>query len=200
LGGHNASICPGISIPVMITRVCFPMHLPCQDTKRPFSGRCATLSSHEGNRSILVGPFCRVYVELLPPRRNSPPTDAPTSHFYVLARPSSHHTREVARCWIRVSTLLCCEGYSVSNITIAGYGEIQSRNSRGSVNGWMATKIIITTTRILNTAWVIRTQWEWCRKAWPRVSCRFQAGHLTPFTSLNNPAIRSVCRGTLLET
>ena len=52
-----------------------------------------------------MGPFCRVYVGSLSPRRTCLPIDVPTSCFHVLARLSSHHPCEVARCWIRVSTL-----------------------------------------------------------------------------------------------
>jgi len=107
-----------------------------------------------------VGPFCRVYVESLLPIRNILPIDASTSCLHVPARLSSHHTREVARCWIRVSTILYCEGRGVSNVTIIGYGITPSRNCLGSANGWTATKTIITTTHILSTAWVIRMQWE----------------------------------------
>lgn len=165
--------CTATSIPALVTRVCVPMHFHCQDTEVPFSGRWRTLSPHESNRGILVGPFCRVYVDSLSHRRTCLPIDAPTSCFHVLARLSSHHTCEVARCWIRVSTLLCCEGRDLSYIPMAGYGTTQSRNYHGSANGWTATKTITSTTHILSIAWVIRTQWEWCHKAWHRVSCPF---------------------------
>ncbi len=102
------------------------------------------------------------------------PIDASTSCFHVLARLSSHHTCEVARRWIRVITLLCCEGHGPSNITMVGYGTTQSRNYRGSANGWTATKTITSTTHTPSTAWVIRTRWEWCPKAWRQVSCPFR--------------------------
>lgn len=140
----------------------------------PFSGCCRTLSPHESNRSILVGPFCRVYVKSPSPSRNCLLIGPATSCRHVLARLKSHHTREVARCWIRVSTLLCREDRGLSNITIAVYGTTQSRNCRGSGNGWMATKIIIFTTHTLSTAWVIQTQWAWCPKARRQVSCPLQ--------------------------
>jgi hypothetical protein len=83
----------------------------------------------------------------------------PISYFHVLARHISHHSREVARCWVRVSTLSCCDG-RVSNIAIAGYGEIQFRTFRGSANGWTATKTIITTTHTLSTVSAMQTQWD----------------------------------------
>ena len=173
-GGYNASNYPVTSIPALATRVCIPMHFHCQDTEIPFSGRWRTLSPHESNRGILVGPFCRVYVDSPSHRRTCLPIDASTSCFHVLARFSSYHTCEVARCWVRVSNLLCCEGRGLSNIMLAGYGTTQSRNYRGSANGWTATKTITSTTHTLSTAWAIRTQWEWCPKAWHRVSYPFR--------------------------
>ena len=170
-GFYNASNCPEISKPVVITRVCIPMYFQCQETEMPFSGRWRTLSPHKSNRGILMGTFCRVYVDSLSPRRTCLPIDASASCFHVLARLSSHHTREIARCWIRVSTFLRCEGHGLSNIMMAGYGTTQCRNYHGSANGWMATKTTTSTTHTPSTVWVTRAQWEWHPKAWHRVSC-----------------------------
>jgi hypothetical protein len=156
----------------------FSKHFLCQDTEAPFSGRSGTLSYYEGSGSILMGPFRRVYVELLSPIPNGLTTDASTSCLHVLARHISHHSGEVARCWICVSTLYAVN-IMESEIAITEYGEIRSRTSRGSANGWTETKTIITTIRTLSTAWVTRMQWEWCRKAWHRLSCPFQ-GRPTP--------------------